>query len=78
MRWSGVLLFAAAVGIKGDITEAAAGAEAIASSTWWTPGGTTALATKVGYFGIKPTKVPRGQISTKPAKVGRLAATLLK
>ena len=36
------------------------------------------LATKVGYFWVRPTKVPRGQMGTKPAKVGRLAATLLK
>jgi len=41
------------------------------------------LATKVGYFGVKSKstidyKLPRGQMCTKPAKVGRLASTLLK
>ena len=30
------------------------------------------LATKVGYFGVKSTKVHRVQMGTKPAKVGRL------
>jgi hypothetical protein len=36
------------------------------------------LATKVGYFGVKSTNVRRTQMGTKPAKVGRLASTLLK
>jgi hypothetical protein len=30
------------------------------------------VATKVGYFGVKSTKVYRVQMGTKPAKVGRL------
>ena len=37
------------------------------------------LATKVGYFGVKSTKVHPGvQMGTKPAKVGRLAPGVLK
>ena len=40
------------------------------------------LATKVGYFGVKSTKVHRVQMGTKPAKVGHLqslgVSTLLK
>jgi hypothetical protein len=30
------------------------------------------LVAKVGYFGVKSTKVHRVQMGTKPAKVGRL------
>ena len=41
-----------------------------------TGGGT--LATKAAYFGVKSTNVFRGEMCTKPAKVGRLASTLLK
>ena len=33
---------------------------------------------KVGYFGVKSTKVHRVQMGTKPAKVGRLAPGVLK
>ena len=36
------------------------------------------LVAKVGYFGVKSAKVPQGQMGTKPAKVGHLAANLLK
>ena len=36
------------------------------------------LVAKVGYFGVKSAKVPPGQMGTKPAKVGHLAANLLK
>ena len=36
------------------------------------------LVAKVGYFGAKFAKVPQGQMGTKPAKVGHLAANLLK
>ena len=32
----------------------------------------------MGYFGVKFAKVPQGQMGTKPAKVGHLAANLLK
>jgi hypothetical protein len=32
----------------------------------------------VGYFGVKSTNVCLAQMGTKPAKVGRLASTLLK
>jgi hypothetical protein len=35
-------------------------------------------ATKVGYFEVKSTNVVQDQMCTKPAKVGHLAATLLK
>jgi len=35
-------------------------------------GGGTSEPTKVGYFGVKSTKVPREQMGTKPANVGRL------
>ena len=36
------------------------------------------LVAKVGYFGVKSAKVHPEQMGTKPAKVGHLAANLLK
>ena len=36
------------------------------------------LVAKVRYFDPKSAKVPPGQMGTKPAKVGHLAANLLK
>jgi len=36
------------------------------------------LVAKVGYFGVKSTKVHRVQMGTKPAKVGRLAPRCAK
>ena len=36
------------------------------------------LVAKVGYFGVKSTKVCRAQMGTKPAKVGRLGPRCAK
>ena len=36
------------------------------------------LVAKVGYFGVKSTKVHRVQMGTKPAKVGRLGPRCAK